>query len=170
MTWVRIIWRKKLHVQYIDQTPALSAGRTCSWPLTPSLLLKQMDAFKAPPTKNQNRHKRSQQLPWSHHLGHTPSTAGTFQKKFTRRDLSGPVRDTPPNRAIPFRDSIAEGGIAPICLGFIGHRASIAEIPLLGGVSHLHFACSSWGKHSEKGEGVLHPIGHVETPKTHSAQ
>ena len=30
--------------------------------------------------------------------------------------LSGPVRDTPPYRAIPFRDSIAEGGIAPICL------------------------------------------------------
>ena len=24
--------------------------------------------------------------------------------------LSGPVRDTPPYRAIPFRDSIAEGG------------------------------------------------------------
>ena len=31
-------------------------------------------------------------------------------------NLSGPVRDTPPYRAIPFRDSIAEGGIAPICL------------------------------------------------------
>ena len=45
------------------------------------------------------------------------------------RELSGPVRDTPPYRAIPFRDSIAEGGIAPICLVFIGYRASIAEIP-----------------------------------------
>ena len=45
--------------------------------------------------------------------------------------LSGPVRDTPPlSRKIPFRDSIAEGGIAPICLVFIGYRASIAEIPL----------------------------------------
>ena len=40
---------------------------------------------------------------------------------------------TPPYRAIPFRDSIAEGGIAPICLVFKGYRASIAEIPLLGG-------------------------------------
>ena len=53
------------------------------------------------------------------------------------------------------------------CLVFIGYRASIAEIPLLwGGVSHLHFACSPSGSGSEKGEGVSHPIGHVETPKT----
>ena len=36
----------------------------------------------------------------------------------------------PPYRAIPFRDSIAEGGIAPICFVFIGSRASIAGIPL----------------------------------------
>ena len=35
-----------------------------------------------------------------------------------------------------------------------------------GGVSHLHFACSPSRKRSEKGEGVSHPIGHVETPKT----
>ena len=48
-------------------------------------------------------------------------------------DLSGPVRDTPPYRAIPFRDSIAEVGIAPMCLVFIGYRTGIAEIPLLGG-------------------------------------
>ena len=72
-------------------------------------------------------------------------------------DLSGPVRDTPPYRAIPFRDSIAEGGIAPICLVFIGYRAGIAEIPLLRGVSHLHFACSPMGKRSEKGGGGIAP-------------
>ena len=36
--------------------------------------------------------------------------------------LSGPVRDTPPNRAIPFRDSIAEGGIARVLPCF--HRVS----------------------------------------------
>ena len=96
----------------------------------------------------------------------------------------------PISRKTPFRDSIAEGGIAPICLVFIGYRASIAEIqrggkrthlPCFhsvsrkyrwdtpfegGGVSHLHFACSPRGKRSEKGEGVSHPIGHVETPKT----
>ena len=49
----------------------------------------------------------------------------------------------PPYRAIPFRDSIAEGGIATICLLFMWYRASIAEMLLLwGGGSHLHFACS----------------------------
>ena len=47
--------------------------------------------------------------------------------------LSGPVRDTLSYRAMPFRDSIAEGGIAPTCLVFIGYRASIAEIPLFRG-------------------------------------
>ena len=47
--------------------------------------------------------------------------------------LSSPVRDTPPYRAISFRDSTAEGGIARICLVLIGYRASIAEIPLLRG-------------------------------------
>ena len=47
--------------------------------------------------------------------------------------LSGPVRDTPPYRAIPFRDRIAEGVSHAFCLVFIGYRASIAEIPLLGG-------------------------------------
>ena len=72
--------------------------------------------------------------------------------------LSGPVRDTPPYRAIPFRDSIAEGGIAPTCLVFIGYRGSIAEIPLLrGGVSHLHFACSPRGTRAEKGGGGIAP-------------
>ena len=73
----------------------------------------------------------------------------------------------PPYRAIPFRDSIAEGGIAPICLVFIGYRASIAEIPFLyrGGIAPP-LRMLSKGKRSEKGEGVSHPIGHVETPKT----
>ena len=58
---------------------------------------------------------------------------GVLRGNTIRGNLSGPVRDTPPYRAIPFRDSIAEGGIAPICLVFIGYRASIAEIPLLRG-------------------------------------
>ena len=43
-----------------------------------------------------------------------------------RRVLSGSVRDTPSYRAIPFRDSIAEGGIAPICLVSLG----IAQVSL----------------------------------------
>ena len=78
------------------------------------------------------------------------------------------MRDTPPYRAIPFRDSIAEGGIAGVCLVFIGYRASIAEIPFFG---------SFWGGgggiapplrmlSKEETQGVSHPIGHVETPKT----
>ena len=60
-----------------------------------------------------------------------PPNAGNQLKNTP--SLSGPVRDTPPYRAIPFRDSIADGGIAPICLVFIGYRASITEIPLLRG-------------------------------------
>ena len=75
------------------------------------------------------------------------------------RSLSGPMRDTPPYRAIPFRDSIADGSVAPICLVFIGYRASVAEIPLLrgGGVSHLHFACSPRGETLRKGGGGIAP-------------
>ena len=83
------------------------------------------------------------------------------------RSLSGPVRDTPPYRAIPFRDSIAAGGIATICLVFIGYRASIAEIPLWrGGIAPPTLHALQGGKRSEKGEGVSHPIGYVVTPKT----
>ena len=36
--------------------------------------------------------------------------------RFRRNLLSGPVRDTPPYRAIPFRDSIAEGVSHPFAL------------------------------------------------------
>ena len=80
-------------------------------------------------------------------------------RKVTRKDgnyrkLSGPVRDTPPYRAIPFRDSIADGGIAPICLVFIGYRASIAEIPLLHGwyrTSTSHALL--WGNPQKRGRG-----------------
>ena len=56
--------------------------------------------------------------------------------------LSGPMRDThppPPQcRAIPFRDSIAEGVSHGFCLVIRWHRTTIAETPLLSrGVSHL---------------------------------
>ena len=37
------------------------------------------------------------------------------------------MRDTPPYRAIPFRDSIAEAVSHPFCLVFMWCRASIAE-------------------------------------------
>ena len=83
------------------------------------------------------------------------------------KGLSGPVRDTPPYRAIPFRDSLAEGVIAPICLVFTRYRAGIAEIPFLrGGIAPPLRMLSTLGKRSEKAEGVSHPTGHVETPKT----
>ena len=89
-----------------------------------------------------------------------------FKLKDNRGPLSGPVRDTPPYRAIPFRDSIAEGGIEPICLVFIGYRASIAEIPLLRGGYRTSASHALKGGNAQKREGVSHPIGHVETPKT----
>ena len=74
--------------------------------------------------------------------------------------------EIPPYRAIPFRDSIAEGGIAPICLVFIGYRASIAEIPLLGGggVSHLHFDSQ------KRGRGYRTQLVILRHEKPHSAQ
>ena len=75
--------------------------------------------------------------------------------------LSGPVRDTSPYRAIPFRDSIAEGGIAPICLVFIGYRTSIAEIPLLrgGGGIAPPLRMLSKGETLRKGGGRIAPNG-----------
>ena len=75
--------------------------------------------------------------------------------------LSGPVRDTPPYRATPFRDSIAEGGIAPISLVFIGYLASIAEIPLFwGGVGEgiaPPLRMLSKGERLKKGGGGIAP-------------
>ena len=71
--------------------------------------------------------------------------------------LSGPVRDTPPYRAIPFRDSIEEGGIAPISLVFIGYRASIAEIPLLWGGIAPPLRMLSKGESLRKGGGGIAP-------------
>ena len=112
-------------------------GESVSLSAPKSLLLEHL---KGPENRKRAQRKRTLQ---KHPFGQvtTVSPHNAFS-------LSGPVRDTPPYRAIPFRDSIAEGGIAPVCLVFIGYRASIAEIPLLGGggVSHLHFACSPGGK------------------------
>ena len=72
--------------------------------------------------------------------------------------LSGPVQDTPPPpRAIPFGDSIAEGGIAPICLVLRGYRASIAEIPLLGGGVAPPLRMLSKGETLRKGGGGVAP-------------
>ena len=85
--------------------------------------------------------------------------------------LSGPVRDTPPYRAIPFRDSIAEGGIAPICLVFIGYRASIAEIPLLRAGYRTSTSHALQGGNAEKrGRGYRTQLAMLRHPKPHSAQ
>ena len=67
------------------------------------------------------------------------------------------MRDTPPYRAIPFRDSIAEGGIAPICLVFIGYRAGIAEIPLLTEGIATPLRMFSKGETLRKGGGGIAP-------------
>ena len=86
-------------------------------------------------------------------------------------NLSGPVRDTPPYRAIPFRDSIAEGGIAPVCLVFLGYRASIAEIPLLRGgyrTSTLH--ALQGGNAQKRGRGYRTQLAMLRHQKPHSAQ
>ena len=85
--------------------------------------------------------------------------------------LSGPVRDTPPYLAIPFRDSIAEGGIAPICLVFIGYRASIAEIPLFRGGIAPPLRMLSEGEMLRKGGGIAPlQLAMLRQQKPHSAQ
>ena len=86
-------------------------------------------------------------------------------------DLSGPVRDTPPYRAIPFRDSVAEGGIAPICLAFIGYRASIAEIPPFeGGYRTSPSHALQGGNAQKRGRGYRTQLAMLRHQKPHSAQ
>ena len=72
---------------------------------------------------------------------------------------------TTPYCAIPFRDSIAEGGVAPICLVSCG----IAQVQLrypfsVGGIAPPLRMLSKGGS-PQKRERASHPIGHVETPK-----
>ena len=87
------------------------------------------------------------------------------------QNLSGPVRDTPPYRAIPFRDSIAEGGIAPVCLVFKGYRATIAERPLLtGGYRTSTSHVLQGGNAQKKGRGYRTQLAMLRHQKPHSAQ
>ena len=86
------------------------------------------------------------------------------------KPLTAQCERPPPRlyRAMPFRDSTAEGGIARVLPCFhVVSRKYRWDTPLFwgGGVSHLHFACAPKGKRSDKGEGTSHPIGHVETPR-----
>ena len=139
--------------------------------------LKGMLAFAPRFFKNENLQKNE--------LCETPAPtlAGSFAKGFVGCNLQRlcgvtvqkawrpqrpSARYPPPYRAIPFRDSIVEGVSHPLpCF-----QKGIAQVSLRypfwggGGLSHLHFACSLRGKCSEKGDGVSHPIAHVETPKT----
>ena len=71
--------------------------------------------------------------------------------------LSGPVRHAPPYRARPFRTSIAEDVWHSFCLVFMGHRTSIAEIPLWYEGIASQSACY--------GKGYSTQSSHVETPK-----
>ena len=105
------------------------------------------------------------------HIGKTSHTGTNVPKFVLSRWLSGPVRDTPPYRAIPFRDSIAEGGIAPICLVFIGYRASIAEIPLLRGGYRTSTSHALQGGNAQKrGRGYRTQLAMLRHQKPHSAQ
>ena len=62
-----------------------------------------------------------------------------------------------PYCAIPFRDRIAEGGIAPICLVCVRYRTSIAEIPLLWGGISSPLRMLSNGETLRKGGGGIAP-------------
>ena len=110
------------------------------------------------PPKNANKQNCEQTGVFEKGHTHTPRKthlALVQDPHLGNRKLSGPVRDTPPYRAIPFRDSIAEGGIAPICLVFIGYRGSIADIPLLrGGIAPLVRMYSKGGTLRKGGGGI----------------
>ena len=77
------------------------------------------------------------------------------------------MRDTPPYRAIPFRDSIAEG---PFALFSKGIAQVSLRYPFWGAGIAPPLRMLSKGEMLRKREGVSHPIGNVETPKPHSAQ
>ena len=95
---------------------------------------------------------------------------GSFTE-IAHRKRSGPVRDTPPYRAIPFlRDSIDEGGVAPICLVFIGYRASIAEIPLCGAGIAPPLRMLSKGERLRTGGGYRTQLAMLRHQQPHSAQ
>ena len=85
------------------------------------------------------------------------------------QNLAAQCEIPPPYRAIPFRDSIAEGGIAPICLVFIGYRASIAEIPLWGG-DRTSTSHALQGGNAQRGRGYRTQVAMLIHQKPHSAQ
>ena len=87
-------------------------------------------------------------------------------------DLAAQCEIPPPLSRNTLSDSIAEGGIAPICLVFIGYRASIAEIPLLGGGGYRTPTSHALqgGKAQKKGRGYRTQLPMFRHQKPHSAQ
>ena len=67
---------------------------------------------------------------------------------------------------------VAEGGIAPICLVFIGYRAGIAEIPLLrgGGIAPPLRMLSNGETLRKGGRGYRTQLAMLRHQKPHSAQ
>ena len=92
--------------------------------------------------------------------------ASGLERGLERGWLSGPVRDTPPYRAIPFR-----GGYRTLSPCF--HRLSRNyrwDTPFLGGVSHLHLACSARGNAQKREQGYRTQLAVLRRQKPHSAQ
>ena len=116
-------------------------------------------------------HRKLEKTIYCRKLKHFPAQNPLHCRGRTGPDLSGPVRDTPPYRAIPFRDSIAEGGITPICLDFIRYRTSIAEIPLLKGGYRTSTSHALQGGNAQKRRrGYRTQLAMFRHQKPHSAQ
>ena len=98
----------------------------------------------------------------------------TFGRKISHHVMdthSGPVRDNPPYRAIPFQVDRRAGynGTHLPCF----HRVSRKyrwDTPFAGGVSHLHFACSPRGNAQKRGRGYHTQLAMLRHQKPHSAQ
>ena len=91
-----------------------------------------------------------------------------FHSMLLSCQLSGPIGDTPrpPYRAILFRDTIAERGIARVlpCL-YVVSRKYRWDTFVGGGYRTSTLHAIQEKTHRKKREGVSHPIGHVETTK-----
>ena len=80
------------------------------------------------------------------------------------------MRDSPLYRAMPCRDSIAEGGIAPICLVFMWYRDNIAEIPLLWVGYRTSTSHALQGETQKRGRGYRTQLAMLRHQKPHIAQ
>ena len=75
--------------------------------------------------------------------------------------------EIPPRIAQYLFEIVSQNGVShPFCLVFMWYRASIAEIRFCEGGIATPLHMLSNGERSEKGSGVSHAIGHVETSNT----